>query len=78
MKVFIASVDIFSVRILANSLREAMDIFMEESIEFPTVEIDGKIYVRLGTPGEMSKDFDGNIEVTFTEDLDVVINEKFK
>jgi hypothetical protein len=65
---YIASADIFQVKILANSISEAKDIFMEMSIEFPTVRLDDdRIFIRIGEPGSEGHVDKNGIEVIFTE-----------
>ena len=75
---YIASVDIFQVKILANSMSDAKDIFMEMSIDFPTVRLeDDRIFIRIGEPGTEGHVDKNGIEVIFTElDSDGIIKHK--
>jgi ADP-dependent phosphofructokinase/glucokinase len=59
-----ATVDIFYVNILADSMNEAKDIFMEKSVSFPTVRKGDKIFIRLGEAGKLGGH---DIEVIFTK-----------
>jgi len=77
---YIASADIFQVKILANSMSDAKDIFMEMSIEFPTVRLEDdedRIFIRIGEPGAEGHVDKNGIEVIFTElDSDGIIKHK--
>lgn len=64
MILFKATVDVFYVNIMAYSLIEAMDIFMEKTKDYPTVRKDDKIFIRLGEAGALGGE---DIEVVFTK-----------
>jgi hypothetical protein len=70
---YIATADIFQVKIIADNIDKAMDILMEETKEFPIIRIQDKpidrIFIRLGEPGQLMPDKDNyhGVEILFTK-----------
>ena len=81
---YIATIDIFQIKILAENKDDAIDILMEKTYYLPVVRIPrkphDKLYVKLGEPGHYAPNpeyIGPEIIITRMNDRDMIIHSDF-